>query len=62
MISYLLQFLRHKEEETVEFAAGIFGNLSSDKPRLKESIFYAGGIDIILQTIRKTERFCGHRI
>ena len=58
MISYLLQFLRRPgDPETVEYAAGIFGNLSSDKPRLKEAIFYAGGVDILLQTVRKTERY-----
>ncbi len=56
-MSYLLQFLRSQNQETMEIVAGTFGNLSSDKPRLKEAIFNAGGVDIVLQTIRKTQRF-----
>jgi len=40
----------------VECAAGVFGNLSSDKPSLKEAIFNAGGVEILLEALRNTPK------
>ncbi len=39
------------------YAAGIFGNLSSDKPRLKEAIFQTGGVEIIMNTLKTSKRY-----
>ena len=55
-VAYILQLLNQPNDDVVMFASGIIGNLSSEKPRLKMSIFSQGGVEIVLQTMIHAKR------
>ena len=38
------------------YIAGIFENLSSDKPALKQTIFQCGGVEVLLHALMKVKR------
>ena len=55
-MGYILKLLNQPNDDVVMFAAGIIGNLSSEKPRLKMSIFSQGGVEIVLHTLLHAKR------